>query len=1036
MMPSWTKEQQEAINQEGTNIIVSAGAGSGKTAVLSERVLRKVKNGVDIDKLLILTFTKAAAYEMMIRIRENMKDAGMDSQLEKIEKAYITTFDSFALSIVKKYHFILNISKEVQIVDENLILFLKKEFLDQIFEEFYRKKDEKFHHLIHDFCIKDDQELKDSILKISDKLDMKYEKSEYLHSYLENFERTKIEKDILEYEDYLKREREKIFPELEKIRMEVDGDFYESIWKSLSPLFESQQYDSFKNSLDCKLPSLPRNSSDTIKKSKERIGKLLDSLREMCIYESKEEIIETILSTKDYVEVIIEIICALDEKICAYKHKNDTFEFVDISKLAIQLVKKHSEIRKELQNSFVEIMIDEYQDTNDLQEEFIRWIENGNVYMVGDIKQSIYRFRNANPYIFKKKYDDYSLGIGGYKIDLVKNFRSRKEVLEDINGIFNLIMDNHFGGADYSSSHQMVFGNTAYLHEGKTDQNQFLEIYHYEDFKDCSYTKEEIEAFLVANDIKEKIKNHYQVFDKEKKILRDATYQDFVILMDKSSKFELYKKIFEYEKLPLTILKDENIMNQIEIYLIHHLLELVLGAAKKKFDDTFRYAFLSVGRSYLFEMDDQELFMVLRDESYSDTQLYHHLELFFTKIATLDIENFLIQLINEFDFYTKLIRVGNVELSTNNLEYIIETASNLKKLGYTLEEFSLYLKNIIESGKEIKIPAMMGNENSVQMMTIHKSKGLEFPICYYTGLFSSFNMSDLKEKVLFDNTYGIITPYFKEGYGDTIYKSLLKNKFYQDEISEKIRLFYVALTRCKEKMIIVTSLKEEESNFQNGKVEENRRFAYRSFLDFLKSIYENLTNYIKKIDLAEVPMSLDYKKRTSKNLENMVPPSTDFISISEINIEQVLKEKEKLSKGIVGLLDQNQMKNLEFGKEVHQALEYLDFLHPNLEGMNSFLSKKIKAFLQLPIFSKCGEASIYKEYEFIDIMEGKEIHGVIDLMLIYPDHVDIIDYKLKTIYDQDYKRQLEGYCSYIKNLTGKKTDGYLYSILDEKLEKL
>lgn len=1034
--PRWTKEQQEAIDKEGMNIIVSAGAGSGKTAVLSERALRKVSSGVDVDRLLILTFTKAAAYEMMIRIRDKIKAAGLVDQVEKIERAYITTFDSFALSVVKKYHSVLNISSQVRIIDASVISMVKKEFLNEIFEELYVSQDSKFYHLIRDFCMKDDQELKDSILKLNEKLDMKYDKKEYLDTYLERFREEKLEKDIVLFEQQLKGELKRVEPELEKIRLEVDGDFFGKILDVLNPLFESVNYDDLKNGLNCKLPILPRGSSDTVKKSKESIGKILDALRAKCLYEDRSEILSTILSTKDYVEIILEIIRQLDQKIFDYKHEHDVYEFVDISKLAIRVVFEHSEIRKELQNYFAEIMIDEYQDTSDLQETFIRLIEKDNVYMVGDIKQSIYRFRNANPYIFKEKYDRYALGVGGYKIDLVQNFRSRKEVLDDINHIFDLIMDDSFGGADYSVSHRMVFGNQAYIEKGSTEQNYKTEIFNYTYEKDSEYTKDEIEAFLVAHDIQEKVKNHYQVFDKDKKELRDISYQDFVILMDRSSKFELYKKIFEYNHIPLTILKDENIMNQIEVYLIHHLIQLILKVSKREFDDVFRYAFLSVGRSYLFEMSDATLFQVLRDRTYCNTELYRHIESLLSDFSSIDIENFLVRLIEKFGFYTKVVLVGDVELATNNLEYLIETAHNLKLLGYTLEDFSLYLTDIIEGKKEIKLPTNSSTSDDVKIMTIHKSKGLEYHVCYYTGLYAPFNVSDLKERILFDNTYGIITPYFKDGYGDTIYKSLLKEKFYADEISEKIRLFYVALTRCKEKMILITDLKEEENNLEDGKVEDNRRLKYRSFLEFLKSIYEQLTDYITDIDLKTIPLSLDYKKRNSKNIKEVLSVGEGIPSVSEIQISNEVEVRETFSKKVKGLFNKEQLQSLEFGRKIHLMLEYLDFNNPDWSLIDPWLQQKLQIFLNQPLLANRQNATIYKEYEFITNIDGKELHGVIDLMLVYPDHIDIIDYKLKGIEDQAYINQLKGYQSYIQNLTKRDTYIYLYSILDENLINL
>ncbi|MDE5586874.1 MAG: hypothetical protein K2I72_00710, partial [Bacilli bacterium] len=217
---------------------------------------------------------------------------------------------------------------------------------------------------------------------------------------------------------------------------------------------------------------------------------------------------------------------------------------------------------------------------------------------------------------------------------------------------------------------------------------------------------------------------------------------------------------------------------------------------------------------------------------------------------------------------------------------------------------------------------------------------------------------------------------------------------------------------------------------------DNRRFAYNSFLEFLKSIYEQLIDYRKEINLENVTMSMDYKKRNSKNLKEMIQSGKEIISVSEIEIPQEMKTKEKFSKSVHEILNKDQIKSMEFGKEVHRVLEYLDFNHPNLEHIASWLSSKIKTFLHLPLLSKREEATIYKEYEFVENKDGKEYHGIIDLMLVYEDHVDIIDYKLKKIADEEYQKQLEGYQSYIQSITNKKTNIYLYSILDEKLTQL
>lgn len=1039
-MPKWTEEQSEAINLEGCNILVSAGAGSGKTAVLSERALRKVKEGVDIDSVLILTFTKAAAYEMMLRIRDKISKNGFTEQVNRIDKAYITTFDSFALSIVKKYHDRLNLEKNVSIIDSNVISLLKKETLDEIFNEYYHKQDEMFLKLITDFSLRDDKEIKKYILDINDKLDLKYDKNDYLDSYLKEFYNLdNINKKKDEYENLLIKIVKKIEDSLRKLELSLDGDAYHSFLEVIVPLLEAKSYNGIKENLDIKLPRLSKNSTDLEKNAKEEIKNYLEELEQLTIFESSEKMIEDYLTTYDYIKVMIDIIKNLDEKINNYKMENNAFEFVDISKLAIDLVIQYPDIREELKSYFNEIMIDEYQDTSDLQEQFINLIENNNTYMVGDIKQSIYRFRNANPFIFKNKYDNYAKGTNGKKIDLNKNFRSRKEVLDNINQFFDYIMDDDFGGANYQESHRMVFGNETYINEGKTNQDYNINIYNYQIEKDSpykKYTKDEVEAFIIATDIKKKIKEKYQVFDKDTCILRDITYNDFVILMDRSSKFTLYKKIFEYMKIPLTILKDENIMDQNEVYLVKNILKLIECLENKIFENSFKYSFTSIARSYLFSYSDNDIFTTIKNNTYFETEIIKKAQNIVNILPKLDLKELINKIIEEFDFSSKIITYGNINIGLSVLEYFQNLSTNLQEIGYDYHKFIKYLDYIIESGKEIKIPVSVGDSNSVQIMTIHKSKGLEYPICYYSGLSSPFNVSDLKEKVLFDNDYGIITPCFEEGYQDTFIKMLLKKKYLKEEISEKIRLFYVALTRCKEQMIIVANLSESETTLDEGLVISSKREQYHSFLDILKSIYEIVEEYIVPISLDNVPLSQNYRILSTTKLEKEIIPNN--LEVSEYDKKENVIEISHFSKNINNLIDKNKKKNIEFGIKIHELMEIIDFKNPELEKLDisNYEKECINAFLNQTILSNIQEAKILKEYEFYTTLDdNEEKHGIIDLMLEYNDHIDIIDYKLKYIEDNEYLKQLQGYQQYIENKTNKQVNIYLYSILDKCLKK-
>ena len=586
---AWTPEQQLAIDKKDTNIIVSAGAGSGKTAVLTARTMRILNSGTHVNELLILTFTKAAAGEMKERIRKSIKKGIPDNpslakELELIDQAYITTFDSFALSVVKKYHYLLNISNDIGISDASIIDMQKSKIMDQVFDKYYENPPTEVHKLISDFCIKDDGDLKEYILKIATKIDAFPDREEYLNSYMDKFFNDKhIEDVIKEYETLLLEKIKEIDKLTYKLSMYTDGAFNEKLTTYITPVLNCTSIDEILSTVNLlgRMPILPKGSDDDTKKARANLKESLDTLKETVNeYGSKETIIESISTTKIYTNIIVEIIKDYLKEFHSYKEQNGIYDFQDIALLSIRVLKENESVRNELRDTFKEIMIDEYQDTNDIQETFIGMIENDNVYCVGDIKQSIYRFRNANPYIFKNKYDNYAVGNKGFKIDLVKNFRSRREVLSNINEVFNLVMDDIIGGAEYHESHQMVYGNTSYIEEGMTDYNYDFQVLEYEE--DEKYTNAEIEIFAIAKDIKEKIDSKYQVFNKDDKVLRDITYNDFVILMDRTTDFDLYKKIFEYVGIPLTLYKDDKLNNSDDIYIIKNILDFIVKINKKE----------------------------------------------------------------------------------------------------------------------------------------------------------------------------------------------------------------------------------------------------------------------------------------------------------------------------------------------------------------------------------------------------------------------------------------------------------------------
>ena len=472
-------------------------------------------------------------------------------------------------------------------------------------------------------------------------------------------------KCVEEYESILLNTIEEINKLYYKLSLYTDAEYNEKLVETLSPLFNSKSInDIYKVIGLVKLPVL-RNAEEETKLIKEELNSKIKELKDtVYTYGEKEEIINNIKKTRDYTEIIINIVKEYLDRLHEYKKENEIYDFQDIALLSIKVVKENKEVREELKNTFKEIMIDEYQDTNDIQETFISMIENNNVYMVGDIKQSIYRFRDANPYIFKNKYDNYSQHNNGVKIDLVKNFRSRREVLSNINEVFDLIMDNRVGGAEYQESHRMVYGNTSYIEEGLTNYNYDFKILEYEVPEHKSYSKEEIEIFTIDRDIKKKIKDKYQVFDKDEKVLKDISYKDFVILMDRVSEFDTYKKVFEYLGIPLTLYKDDKLNNSDDIYIIKNIIDLIVNINTNNYDSKFKYDFISIARSYLFELTDQEIFNYFKNNTFKESIVYKTFKPISDNLNSKSIPELFEEIINKTNMYEKIIKVGNMDSSS------------------------------------------------------------------------------------------------------------------------------------------------------------------------------------------------------------------------------------------------------------------------------------------------------------------------------------------------------------------------------------
>lgn len=1026
-MTKWTEEQMLAIVKGNTNIIVSAGAGSGKTAVLTQRVITNLKKGMHINELLILTFTNNAAMEMKTRIKKAiLEDDEIKNEAKLTDSADITTFDAYVLSLVKKYHYLLNLDSDITLIDSSIIKKKKKDFIEEIFDELFTQKNEKFIKFVTDFGTKNARQTKKTILNLDYSFDLITKKEDYLNNYIESYyNKNNLDNLFHQFENTLLKRVESIKNLLLNLSFEVDSDYYDKIYKTLEPLLKSSNYQEIRSNLDFKLSPL-RNASDKAKYYKEQISKIIKDLKSLT--EFHEQVLkDDLLKTKEYAEVIIEILLKLTQKVNAYKFEYQVFEFNDISKFALKILDENEDIRNELKNYYKEIMIDEYQDTSDVQEQFIKYIENNNVYMVGDIKQSIYRFRNANPDIFKIKYDAYKEGKNGFKIDLNKNFRSRGEVLDSINQIFNHIMDDNIGNANYIKEHQLIFGNNTFIEEGNNNYNNNLEIYNY--LPDPNFTKEEMEAFIIANDIKKKVTSNYEVFDKN---LRPCKYSDFCILIDRTTAFDTYKKIFDFLNVPINIYKDDNIMISDETSLINNIIKFIINIKNNKFNETSRFCFASIARSYLYQLDDQTIYDTISQNKINESEIYEIAYNISKNLDSLSNEEIIKKIIYDYKFYDKMIIAGNLNYRSIILDNLINKFKELNKVNMTIYEVNDYLDSLINDEESIKIPALLNKNDSVTITNIHKSKGLEYKICYFPSLHKEFNLMDLNNRIIFNTKFGLIIPNYDNGFKSTFVNFLNKETYIKDEISERIRLFYVALTRAKEKMIMVTNLIQNDNctTDENGIIDYLTRINYRSYKDILESVYPYIHKYIENIDLPEINIGYKYSQKNNINIDT---EDNHKIIVNEKEYISELINEEHYSKSENKLITPTEVSNMEYGTHMHYILENTDFKNPDYSLLTNEEQEIIQELLNNQIMSNIKDANIYHEYEFI-YENNKQIKtGIIDLMLEYPDHIDIIDYKLKNTNDPAYLKQLNGYKEYIENKNNKPTYIYLYSLLNKEL---
>ena len=412
-------------------------------------------------------------------------------------------------------------------------------------------------------------------------------------------------------------------------------------------------------------------------------------------------------------------------------------------------------------------------------------------------------------------------------------------------------------------------------------------------FVDKEYSKEEVEAMIIAKDIKEKIKNKYQGFDEDK--LRDVKYGDFCIMAQTKKHFDLFNEILSAEAIPVKVEREVQIGETDIIKVIKRIFMMIDNIVNKKDKEVEKHCYVSIERSFLIQSSDETIYETIKNKKIKESESYKKCEIISQGIIDKTILDVFNEIIKEFDIYEKLHSTGEVELNIAILEYVSDLAIQLGQIGYNYSDFSKHLEKILnDENKKLEFKLNQFEDNTVKIMTIHNSKGLEFKICYYPLLFGKFNVSDIRGDYLFSKERGIILPcklYEGKKYlglTDTVLKQLFKRDKDCERIAEKIRLFYVALTRAQEKIIMVCPLEKTLTSLEDGVVENKTRMKYSSFLSMLNSIYDLLKPYVREIDLRrDITVSKSYLSKRKNVFEDLIK-TADKIEVKKLN--QIIPE--------------------------------------------------------------------------------------------------------------------------------------------------
>ena len=1073
---SWTTEQQQVIDLRNRNILVSAAAGSGKTAVLVERIVKIItdkNHPVDIDHLLIVTFTNAAAAEMRERIGnaiekaldEQPGDEHLLRQLTLIHNAQITTIDSFCLYVVRNHFHEIDLEPNFRIGDEGELKLLREDVLGKVLEQNYEEPSEAFSDFVEGYASgRTDAALNEMILQLYEFSRSYPWPEKWLDSFVgiyrienrEELDRAEWLAPLTQNIRFVLKDCEQLLKQALAVTQQDDGpDMYEKAVRSDLEKYESlSKLTSFCELSvalsDIKYDRLASSRGfegdpdklELVKSLREQAKDVVKKLCKQYFFCSPEMMIEQLERTEPMLEEVVRLTKQFADEFAAAKRRKNLVDFHDVEHFALQILvdeetEKAKKTAEEFRDTFEEIMIDEYQDSNEVQETLLRSIsreERGenNIFMVGDVKQSIYRFRLARPELFMKKYDSYSLKESTtQRIDLHKNFRSREEVLTCTNDIFYKIMVRSLGNVEYDAE-AALYPGASYPVSADFTPEILLAGSNDELLEDTELTdKKTLEAKIVAEEIKHLMKTQ-PVTDKAAGTLRAAHYSDIVILLRSLSGWaDSLVEVLNENGIPAHTVSSTGYFSTVEVQTVLSMLRLldnprqdipmaaVLRSPMAGLTDEelavlrledgsvpFHEAVLELAEGLYEEGGQIEISNSEEDQKQgrnADEKTENHIEItahrkllkFYKKYKQLrqlvpdtPIHELIEIILREtgYGHYVAAMPAGNRR--TANLNMLLEKAAAYEKTSYKgLFHFVRYIDELQKYDVDFGEADMVGeNEDVVRIMSIHKSKGLEFPIVIVSGMGKNFNKQDTRSKMVLHPELGIGLDYMdgkKRIKSPTIAKKAIAKQIDLENLGEELRVLYVALTRAKEKLILTGTLKDAPEKLEFFRQQANLSKAADRPLSYLTR--EGASGYLDWILPAVLSYGDKYPVRIVEAAELVLDEVENQLEQNE-DLTERIEEIEAADTQLVGQLKQRFSQRYPYQTDILRKNKYSvsELKHRAMrEKFEAEQEETIPAFLEepvtptIPLFIQ-REESVEQETANRGALRGTAVHRVME----------------------------------------------------------